>query len=88
MLHVVDALFLIGVLSNAVKLGDLLLLDSQRKWLQDKVERWTIALDDLRPWAPRRLVWNPTITMVDRSRGRWACGQGAKRLVHMSTGRH
>ena len=38
--------------------------------------------------APRRLVWNPTITMVDRSRGRWACGQGAKRLVHMSTGRH
>ena len=38
--------------------------------------------------APRRLVWNPTITMVGRSRGRWACGQGAKRLVHMSTGRH
>ena len=38
--------------------------------------------------APRRLVWNPTITMVDRSRGRWACGQGAKRLVHKSTGRY
>ena len=27
--------------------------------------------------APRRLVWNPTITMVNRGRGRWACGQGA-----------
>ena len=38
--------------------------------------------------APRRLVWNPTMAMVERSRGRWACGQGAKRLVHMSTGRH
>ena len=38
--------------------------------------------------APRRLVWNATITMVGRSRGRWACGQGAKRLVHMSTGRY
>ena len=50
MLHAVDALFLIGVLSNAVKLGDLLLLDSQRKWLQDKFEHWTIVLDDIRPW--------------------------------------
>ena len=38
--------------------------------------------------APRRVVWNATITMVGRSRGRWACGQGAKRLVHMSTGRY
>ena len=46
-----------------------------------------IEIRDL-PTAPRRLVWNATITMVGRSRGRWACGQGAKRLVHMSTGRY
>ena len=26
--------------------------------------------------------------MVGGSRGRWACGQGAKRLVHMCTGRN
>ena len=55
MLHAIDALFLIGVLSNAVKLGDLLLLESQRRWLQDKFEHWTVALDDIRPWHwPRR----------------------------------
>ena len=37
--------------------------------------------------APRRLVWIATFTITCGSRGRWACGQGAKRLVHMSTGR-
>ena len=38
-------------------------------------------------WAPRRLVWNATFTMAGGSRARWACGQAAFELVHMSTGR-
>ena len=37
--------------------------------------------------APRRFVWNPTLTMAGRRRARWACGQAAFEPVHMSTGR-
>jgi hypothetical protein len=37
--------------------------------------------------APRRFVWNETFTMKAGRGARWACGQVAKRAVHMSTGR-
>ena len=37
--------------------------------------------------APRRLVWNPTLTIGRGGRGLWACGQAAFEPVHMSTGR-
>ena len=69
MLHAIDALFLIGVLSNAVKLGDLLLLESQRKWLQDKFEHWTIALDDIRPWHWIRLTTTKTLVRTGSTVG-------------------
>ena len=39
-----------------------------------------------RTQAPRRFVWNPTLTMAGRRRARWACGQAAFEPVHMSTG--
>ena len=39
--------------------------------------------------APRRFVWNATLTMTPLVAGvRWACGQVACRPVHMSTGRY
>ena len=69
MLHAIDTLFLIGVLSNAVKLGDLLLLESQRKWLQDKFEHWTIALDDIRPWHWFRRTTTETLVRTGSTIG-------------------
>ena len=54
---------------------------STREWNYDyRIQRWVEQ-------APRRVVWIATFTITGGSRGRWACGQGAKRLVHMSTGR-
>ena len=36
--------------------------------------------------APRRLVWNATITISGRGRALWTCGQAAFEPVHMSIG--
>jgi hypothetical protein len=46
-----DAIFITGLLVNAVKLADLLLLPSQQKRLQEWSEAVTIRIDDLRPLA-------------------------------------
>ena len=48
---------------------------------------WECATSDVENAAPRRLVWNPTLTIGSGSRALWACGQAAFEPVHMSTGR-
>ena len=44
-----DSLLVIGVLTNLVKGGDLLLRKRQKKWLQERFEVLTLRLDDIRP---------------------------------------
>ncbi len=46
---IVDVLLAIGVLTNVVKGGDLLLRKRQKEWLQERFEVLTLRLDDIRP---------------------------------------
>jgi hypothetical protein len=46
---IVDSLLVIGVLTNLVKGGDLLLRKTQKEWLQERFEVLTLRLDDIRP---------------------------------------
>jgi hypothetical protein len=59
----VNALFAIALIATLVKGGDLILLESQKRALQDWCERVTVRLDDLRPlaWFSLNYSRNPVV---------------------------
>jgi hypothetical protein len=59
--HVLDTAFFVGLLIQLTKLSDLIFRENQKKFVQDKLETWTLRMENVRPAKYFFIIFNNKI---------------------------